>query len=85
MATFEKCMDELDKLQGFLEARFNEALYATRVQPTSISENAEYYFDVAFKSDLNDEERALIGGEFNGVPVTTRIISPGYIARKTLE
>lgn len=85
MATFEECIGGLDEFQGFLERQFDDALYATGVHPVNHEENPEYCFDVAFTRELREEEARLIGHEFKGIPVVTRVLSPKYIFRKELE
>ena len=84
MATFEECMGGLNEFQGFLERQFDDALYATGVHPVNNHENPEYCFDVAFTRELREEEVKLLGHEFGGIPVVTRIINPEFIFRKGL-
>lgn len=72
MSTFEQCLSSLNDLFGLLET-FNAA--SLDVLPLD-QENPEagYRFHVGFAS----APAAAFPAEFNGIPVTTHVISPGY-------
>lgn len=84
MATFEDCLEHLESFYGFLEEHFTDSVAGLNARPVHQinEEDAEaYHYIVTFGRELTDEEAQKFPLHFNGVPVISRVASPGYLNR----
>ena len=82
MATFEACLDSLNDFYKLLET-FNDAAVSMAVAPVDNEiPPSGYSYLVALGRELDDTEKELFPSEFNGVPVKSYVVSPGWRDRR---